>query len=305
MAGKHSKGFFDTVKDINPIQISPRNYIKNQIPLPFKIVSAALVLSLVVSAIFIGRFFLAGNSQGKILREAKDCFENIGGNAAIKTLSENNPDIKGWLNVSGTDISYAVCQGDDDKYYTNHNQIGKKSRYGALALSASDSFERTGNDRNIVIFGNNMKDGTMFGSLKKYRNLNFYKQNPEIELYYEDTKEKYVVFSIMLIGSHEDDAGNIFNPSKSHFADEDEFDMWYSECAARSLIKTTVSVSYGDEFLTLVTTADDFEGARLVVLAKKATDWDASHTDVSGAVVNAKIKYPKIWYTERGLKYPY
>lgn len=305
MAGKHTKNFFDTVKDLCTVQNFSKIYNQNGISLPLKIVTLMLVLSLVVSAILIGSFFTTGNSQSKLLKEARDYFESAGGNNTVKALSKENEDIKGWININDTDISYAVCQGKDDEYYITHNQSGKKSRYGALALSVTDSFDRQGNDHNIVIFGNNMKDGTMFGSLKKYRNLNFYKQHPEIELYYGNTQEKYIVFSIMLLSSYEDDAGGIYNPSKSYFADKNEFNLWYNESRARSLIDTKVSVEYGDDMLTLVTSANDFEGARLVVLAKKTTDWDASHTDVSGAAVNAKIKYPKIWYTERGLKYPY
>lgn len=305
MAGKHSKNFFVTVKDIFVTTIEHKGYSKNEISLPFKIITVVLVFSLLLSVILVGKFFAVGLKQQDILIAARDCFEEVGGTQAIEVLSKSNKDIKGWINIEGSDISYAVCQGKDDEYYTRHNQNGKKSRYGALALSASDSFERKGNDRNIVIFGNNMKDGTMFGSLKKYRNLNFYKQHPEIELYYGNTTEKYVVFSIMLMSSYEDDAGSIYSPSKSHFADEDEFNAWYNESRARSLINTTVAVEYGDDILTLVTSANDFAGARLVVMAKKTTDWDASHTDVSGAVVNSKIKYPQIWYTERGLEYPY
>ena len=306
MAGKHTKSLFETVKELFSVQKITGLY-KNDggVPLTFKIIAIALVLSLAVSAIVIGSFFAAGSKQSKMLREVNAHFEKMGGNATVKMLCEQNEDIKGWLNISGTDISYAVCQSDNDEYYTTHNQYGAKSRYGALALQAADSINRKGNDKNIVIFGNNMKDGTMFGSLKKYRNLNFYKQHPDIDLYYGDTQEKYVIFSIMLLSSYEDDAGNIYNPSKSYFADEDVFNAWYNESLSRSMINTSVSVEYGDDILTLVTTANDFKGARLVVLAKKTTDWDASHTDVSDAVVNSKTKYPKIWYTERGLEYPY
>ncbi len=304
MAGKHSKSIFDTVKGLFVTKTDFKNYSKSEISLPFKIIMIILVLSLVLSATFIGRFFAVGLKQKNILIDAKHCFEDIGGIKAVKSLSKNNSDIKGWINVDGTDISYAVCQGEDDKYYTNHNQLGKKSRYGAIALSSSDSFERDGNDCNIVIFGNNMKDGTMFGSLKKYRNLNFYKQNPEIELYYGNTSEKYIIFSIMLVSSYEDD-DSIYNPAKSHFADENEFDRWYNETRVRSLIDTKITAKYTDKMLTLVTSANDFEGARLVVLAKKVTDEEALHTDTSRAVVNGKIKYPQIWYTERGMEYPY
>ncbi len=305
MAGKHSKNIFDAAKDIFVLQIDSKVYSKSKASLPFKILTIALVLSLVISLVFVGRFFTVGNKHKVLLNDAKNCFEDLGGNGAIKALSKENSDIKGWINIDGTDISYAVCQSENDQYYTNHNQLGKKSRYGALALSSADSFERKGNDRNIVIFGNNMKDGTMFGSLKKYRNLNFYKQNSEIELYYGNKQEKYVIFSIMLVSSYNDDAGSIYNPAKSHFADKEEFEKWYQESCARSLINTKITVKQTDSILTLVTSADDFQGARLVVLAKKVTKSDGNNVDTSKAVVNGKIKYPKIWYTERGLEYPY
>jgi len=305
MAGKHSKSIFASLKDALVLQIESKLHNKSEMSLPFKIITMVLVVSLLLSAVLIGRFFVVGSAQKKLLNNANAYFEDLGGNEAVKTLSKENGDIKAWLNISGTDISYAVCQGEDDKYYTNHNQLGKKSRYGALALSSTDSFERTGNDRNIVIFGNNMKDGTMFGSLKKYRNLNFYKQNPVIELYYGDTQEKYAIFAVMLVASYNDDAGDIYNPAKSHFADNNEFKQWYSESVSRSIIKTNVTLDNTDEMLTLVTSANDFKGARLVVLAKKVTDREASHINTVNAVVNGKIKYPKIWYTERGLEYPY
>ena len=305
MAGKHSKSIFASIGDSLALKIESRIYGKSEMSVPFKIVTITLVISLLLSSILVGRFFAVGNAHKKIFSNAAKHFVALGGNEAIKVLAESNSDVKGWINIDGTDINYVICQGEDDKYYTNHNQLGKKSRYGAIALSASDSFERVGGDQNIVIFGNNMKDGTMFGSLKKYRNLNFYKQNPSIELYYGEKAENYIIFAIMLVASNADDAGSIYNPSKSHFTDEEEFETWYDETVSRSMITTKIDVESDDELLTLVTSAKDFEGARLVVMAKKATEWEISHTDTSRAVVNGKTKYPQIWYTERGLEYPF
>lgn len=126
-----------------------------------------------------------------------------------------------------------------------------------------------------------------------------------MKLYYGGEAESYIIFAVMLISSSADDEGEIYNPAKSYFATKQEFDGWYNETAQRSLINTTVTPQYGDDLLTLVTTADDFDGARLVVIAKKLTDRDASSIDVTEACVNARIKYPQIWYTDRGLKYPY
>ena len=303
MASKHSKNLFDFKKSGHANATAIKSGVA--LALPFKIIILTLILSLILSAIFVGNFFMQGNRQKNILADAKQIFKSQNSGDALKTLAEKNTDIKGWLKIEGTGIDCAVCQCNDDKFYTNHNQLGKKSRYGALFLSKSDSFTREGNDRNIVIFGINMQDGTMFGSLKQYRKLNFYKQNPFVELYFGDEEQKYIVFAVMLVSSSADDSGEIYKPYKSHFATKGEFDDWYAETTARSLINTTVKAQYGDDILTLVTVADDFDGARLVVMAKKIDDWDANHTEIIDAAVNPKIKYPKIWYTTRGLDYPY
>ncbi len=305
MAGKHTKSFFDFTKSDYVKPSNNRSVTKAPLSLPFKIIIFVLVASLTLSSVFVGNFFLQSSRHKKLLANAKSVFESDTSGDAIKLLAQDNEDIKGWIKIDGTDIDCAVCHGSNDSFYLNHNQLGKKSRYGALFLSSNDNFSRKGNDRNLVIFGNNMKDGTMFGSLKEYRKLTFFKQNPCINLYYGNKSEVYVIFSIMLLSSSADDDGSVYKPYKSHFADRNEFNDWYAETCARSLIKTTVTAEYGDDLLTLVTVADDFEGARLVVMAKRTDEWGAAHTDVTAAKVNAKPKHPKIWYTTKGLEYPH
>lgn len=304
MAGRHSKSFFDFRKNTHTTPLNNNKTGVDTILLPYKIIIFVIVVSLFLSSFLIGRFFLQSHSNKKLLNNSKDIFWSLDSQEGLKTLSVKNKDIKGWIKIEGTGIDYAVCQSKDNKFYINHNQLGKKSRYGSLFLSCDDSFERNDNDKNIMILGNNMKDGTMFGALKKYRNLNFYKENPCVEIYYGDQAETYAVFAVMLLSATDSDGDN-YIPTKSHFSNADVFSTWYNETKSRSLIDTTVDAKFGDDFLTLVTTADDFDGARLVVICKKVTEWDASHLDVSNAVTNSKIKYPKIWYTSRGLEYPY
>lgn len=301
MAGKHSKKLFEK----NDCVVLPKRTTKCEVPLPFKIIITAIALCLVLSLALASAYFIPSKTQAKVLAESADIFKNsVTRYEGLQILESQNSDIKGWLEIEGTDIDSAVCSHSDNTYYLNHNQEGKKSRYGALFLSADDSFERNG-DKNIVIYGNNMKDGLMFGSLKKYRNINFYRQNPIINLYYGDKAEKYMIFAVMLVSSSADDGGDVYNPSKSYFSTEKDFNEWYRETVSRSIIKTSVDLSFGDEILTLVTVADDFDNARLAVMAKKTDDFEISQTDVSEATVNSEIKYPKIWYTERGMKYPY
>lgn len=299
MAGKHSRNFFDFKKSEHVTAPSEKKEGAKTLSLPFKIIISALVFSLLMSSIFITSFFVSGVKNKKLLDSARILFASEGSHKAITTLAQKNPDVKAWIKIDGTEIDGVVCQGDDDEFYLNHNQLGKKSRFGALFLSRNDTLERLGYDKNIVIFGNNMKDGSMFGSLKNYRKLSFYKQNPFINLYYNDVSEIYTVFAVMLYSDKDD---SDYTPTQSSFENPSSFDAWYSETCERSMITTTVNVSYGDEFLTLVTSANDFDGARLVVIAKKTDALSVANTDVGDSKVNENIKYPAQWYAERKTK---
>ena len=95
MASKHSKNLFDFKKSGH----ANANAIKSGVTLalPFKIIIITLILSLVLSAIFVGNFFMQGNLQKNILADAKQIFESQNSGDALKTLAEKNKDIKGWL----------------------------------------------------------------------------------------------------------------------------------------------------------------------------------------------------------------
>lgn len=302
MASKHSKSIFD-FKGFFVVCFNLMSKKVFDVPIPIKIIIFVLIASLVLSLIFVGNVFLPGISHKNMLKKASYTFQTNKSKVGLELLSQQNPDIKAWLKIDETSINYAVCQGENDSYYLNHNQRGKKSRYGAIMMLSNDDISRKNGDKNIVIFGNNMKDGTMFGSLKEYRKLEYFKVHPTIKLFYGDNQENYVIFSVMLVGSVSDDTD--YKPYKSYFANEEEFNNWYAETRSRSIINTTVKAEHGDNILTLVTVANDFNGARLVVMAKKVDDWSAERVDVTAATINSHIKYPKIWYENKGLAYPY
>lgn len=304
MAGKHSKSLFDFKKSAYAAPKSCKPSVFSTISPPFKVILLVFVLVLVATTILITAFFMQSSSHDDILSDAKATFYSGDSSATLKLLAQQNPDIKGWLKIDGTNIDCAVCQAKDNKYYMEHNQLREESRHGALFLQNNDIIDRANDDKNIVIYGNNMQDSTMFGTLKEYRKLNFYKSNPYIELYYGDQAETYAVFSVMLISSMDDDGGRLYKPYKSYFTDDNDFNAWLEETRLRSIINTTINVENGDNILTLVTTADDFNGARLVVMAKQIDELD-TELNVYGASFNPKPKYPKIWYTTKGYEYPY
>ena len=292
MPKTHSKNIFSD-KSLSVIDLVSRPYEVGYISPALKIIIPLTALLLVIATVCVAAFFSSGVSHAKLLEDAKEVYYYSGSpNNAFDVFSEQNSDILAWVSVEDTNIDSVVCQTDNDNYYINHNYSKKKSRYGSLFLSCKDDITRENGDKNLVIYGNNMSDGTMLGELKKYQNLGFYKDNPVIRFSYYDNKELYFIFAIMLIGPSLDDNYG-YNVSKSYFVDETDFNGWLEETKERSVINTGVEVNPQDEFLTLITVSDNFDGARLAVIGKKVDSWDAALTDISGASVNLTAKYPK------------
>ena len=83
----------------------------------------------------------------------------------VKKLQEENADIVGWLEIPDTAISYPVLQGTDNEYYMNHNYKKEKSKSGSIFLNKD--YDWTIPSTNLLIYGHNIKTGTMFHDLLK------------------------------------------------------------------------------------------------------------------------------------------
>lgn len=274
----------------------------------FKSIFIVALVGLVVSSSVIGNYFITGNKQKEVLEDTRNIFysnqSEQESSIDFSPLLKINKDTKAWLKIEGTSIDNPVVISKDNDYYLNHNFNGKKSRYGTLFFDYRDIISESGNSKNLVIYGHNMKDGSMFAGLLKYKNLNFYKQYPTVKLTTPYGTADYQVFSVFLTNSKaSDDNGNVFNFLRNSFESPTEFSNWINESKVRSLINTNVDVAPDSEILTLVTCAYDFNDARLVVMAKRI--YEEGLKDTSAAKYNPSPKYPQIWYDRRGLKNPY
>lgn len=287
-----------------------RDNVKQIIIKVFFLVSLAV---LIVSAGYLTNYFLYGKKQESIIDKSREIWHSdvsdtagTDEKSAIEEMLESNSDFKGWITVPGTNIDNPFFQTTDNEFYLNHNQAKQKSTYGALFLDCSNTLTAEKQDKNLVIYGHHMKNGSMFANIVKYKTLSFYKQNPIINfstLYGESTYKIYAAF--VLNASKEDDDGYVYNIYRNKFSDEEEFDKWYSEAKERSIIDTGVDAYYGDDIITLVTCDYDFENARFVVMARKTRNGESLTVDTSKAVTNASPRYPKRWYEDRNLEYPY
>ena len=92
--------------------------------------------------------------------------QNIVNRSEIEKLQEINPDFTGILSIPGLGLTYPVVQGADNEKYLHCTFEGKKNPAGCLFIDHTNS--RFYTDDNTIIYGHNMKDGSMFGSLKRF-----------------------------------------------------------------------------------------------------------------------------------------
>lgn len=113
----------------------------------------------------------------------------------FKGLSSINADVASWIYMPGVDISYPVVRGKDNDYYLQHTFEKNVSLSGAIFMDYQDSPDLVG--FNTFIYGHNMRNGTMFGSLKKYLQDETLIQNaPYFYLYLKDgSVKKYRIFA--------------------------------------------------------------------------------------------------------------
>lgn len=112
-------------------------------------------------------------------------------------LHRINPDIYAWLEIPGTDIAYPIAQHPlDDSYYLDHTIEGVAGLPGSIYTERANAQDFS--DYNTVIYGHNMKNGTMFGSLKKYRDPDYLQQHREIIIYTPTEKRVYRVFAAVV-----------------------------------------------------------------------------------------------------------
>ncbi len=96
-------------------------------------------------------------------------------------LLEQNPDTVGWIDFPGQDVSYPIVQGDDNDHYLYYTFNGTRNALGSIFLDVRNSGMMS--DGNTIIYGHNMKNGSMFGFLKKYQEKEHYEKYPYFDIY--------------------------------------------------------------------------------------------------------------------------
>ena len=96
-------------------------------------------------------------------------------------LKAVNPDVVAWIVIPGLDISYPVVQGEDNAYYLQHLFTRETNSSGSIFVDFHNRPDFM--DQNTIIYGHNMKNGSMFGSLKRYWDNEYYREHSSFYLY--------------------------------------------------------------------------------------------------------------------------
>ena len=86
-------------------------------------------------------------------------------------MQSKNPDIYAWLDIPDSTMSYPMLRSEEEDFYLTHNADKQKSKYGAIYTQSYNT--ATFDDFNTIIYGHNTSNGSMFGSLRKFREKEF------------------------------------------------------------------------------------------------------------------------------------
>lgn len=167
----------------------------------------------------------------------------------FNNLKEKNKDTVAWIKVENTNIEFPVVQSVDNSYYLTHDFNNKYSVAGWIFADYRNKFD--GTDKNIVLYGHNMHDNSMFSTLKNVLKKKWYEnyKNYIITFITEDEYQKYQVFSVYQI-----EAEDYY--IKTDFKDN-EFSEFVNIVTKRSIKDFDVNITNEDKILTLSTCANN------------------------------------------------
>ncbi len=185
-----------------------------------------------------------------------------------REMSEKYPQLYGWLQIPDTQIDLPVMRTESDRdFYLNHDFSGAQSIEGALFVDAeSCSYPQ---DDNTIIYGHNMKNGHMFGTLEMYSNPDYFQTHREIlfdTLYETGTYEAVAVLKTRILNENEQ-GFRYYQFFK--YENEKEFQECLDFVENNNLFETDRTLQYGDKILMLSTCEYSQENGRLVIVARK------------------------------------
>lgn len=237
------------------------------------------------------------NEDGEVVTVTASEEEELEHNFSVMEYYKSmNEDVVGFIELEGCDIYQPVVQGDDNEYYLTHTYYNGVNQAGAIFMDYRCQVSQNYVSPNIVLYGHNQQDRTMFGNLREYKyNLDFYAENPVVKFNTEYEVGEYVIFGYFVTNTMEkqDTNGEVF-----HYHDYIEtlnnpatFNWYIYQIERRNQIISPVDVKFGDRLLVLSTCSNEYSDSRFVVFARKLRDGESiDDFDFTSAKLNETAK---------------
>lgn len=168
----------------------------------------------------------------------------------FKKLQTYNPELIAWIHVPDTNIDYPVArhEGKDQEYYLYHDMYGKPAFSASIYMEKENRGDFT--DTNTVLYGHNMRNGSMFHDLHKFGDPEFFKKHTEFYIYIPGHRLKYTVFA-----SYSTD--NVKLTAAYDFSEEKDFTRYLKSLqdirSMDTLWRDDISLTKKDKLVTLST----------------------------------------------------
>ena len=174
----------------------------------------------------------------------------------VAGLRAEYPDAVGWLTVPGTRIDYPFVQARDNDYYLRRDLDGNDAMAGTLFLDCRCDISAS---PNLIIYGHNMKNGSMFGTLKSFADKAFFEANTYGTIYLPEGTLRLEFFAYLVVQATDEAVYGV---------ERGEGYLDYVRGSARQY--RDIGLAGGDRVVTLSTCSYEFNNARMVLLAKAA-----------------------------------
>lgn len=228
--------------------------------------------------------------------------------ANMESFLAENPDTAGWITVPNTNIDNVVLQTVDNDYYMDKDFYGKYNIAGQIFLDYRciiNDYDKKQTD-NVIVYGHNQADRTMFGSLKNYKikkdstkNFSFYKENPTFKFssLYEEYTYKIIALFVIEVEPNQTRDGVLFDyHNYVNFTKNKSFDSFKENVLKRTAVNTGVDFDENDKYMTLSTCSNEFSNSRFVVIGRRVRDGESPEVDTSLAEINEDMLEPDYAY---------
>lgn len=193
----------------------------------------------------------------KRISSSADASSTVG--VDFPALVQINPNVVAWISSEASIIDYPVVQGDDNVYYLTHLFNGAENKLGCLFIDYRNSGDFS--DKNTIIYGHNMKDGSMFSSLIGYLDQSYYDSHPVMQIYTPQGSYNLELFA-GIVGDGD------YEFVQLSFGEDSEFLSYIAGLKANSTFQSNVEVLSKDQIVTLSTCSYSFDNARYALFGK-------------------------------------